>query len=138
MQYVSSTLSAGERVLLGPIRQTRWQYVTLWALLVLPLLVIWVRRWSTEYALTTRRIVTKTGLVGREGDELRLRRIESVQVRQSAFGRLMGFGSVIVTGQGNQTVVLRDIVDPLDVKRRMEDAIEAAEATPAPPEAMRS
>jgi uncharacterized membrane protein YdbT with pleckstrin-like domain len=79
--------------------------------------------------------VTKVGLVARSGDELRLRRIESVQVRQGLLGRILGYGDVIATGQGSQAVTLYNVVDPMNVKRVLEDAIEAAEMTPQPPQA---
>jgi len=133
MRYVNSTLSDGESVVFGPIPQTRWEYTTIWALLLFPLFFVWLRRWSTEYAVTNRRLVTKVGLLARTGNELRLRRIESVQVKQGALGRVLGYGDLVATGQGNQTVALSNIVDPMGVKRRLEDAIERADATPPPP-----
>jgi uncharacterized membrane protein YdbT with pleckstrin-like domain len=135
MRYVNSTLNEGERVVLGPILRTPWEYLSIWVLLVIPAFFIWLRRWSTEYAVTSRRLVTKVGLVARSGDELRLRRIESVQVRQGLLGRILGYGDVIATGQGSQAVTLYNVVDPMNVKRVLEVAIEAAEMTPQPPQA---
>ena len=133
MRYVNSTLSDGETICVGPIPQTKWQYVTLWSLLLVPIFFIWLRRYSTEYAITSRRVVTKTGLISPETDEIRLRKIESVQLAQGFVGRVLGYGDVTVTGQGNQVVTLMGVVDPMKAKRDIESAIERAEATPPPP-----
>ena len=133
MRYVNSTLNAGETIVLGPIRQTKWEYLSFVVLFVVPIFLIWIRRWSTEYAITSRRLVTKVGLLARTGDELRLRRIESVQVQQDLLGRILGYGNVVATGQGNQMVKLLNVIDPIDVKRKLEAAIDSADQTPAPP-----
>jgi uncharacterized membrane protein YdbT with pleckstrin-like domain len=133
MRYVNETLGQDERIFGGPFAISRWEYLTPWSLLLVPILFIWLRRYSTEYAVTTRRVVKKTGFISREGDEIRLRRVESVQVSQGLFGRLLDYGDIRATGQGNQIVTLRNVVSPMKVKQTIEMAIEQAEATPSPP-----
>lgn len=46
--------------------------------------------------------------------------IETVEIDQSVFGRMMGFGSVRVTGRGISDVVFHNIDDPMRVKRTIE------------------
>src|SRR5258708_6086323 len=50
-------------------------------------LLAWIKRITTEIAVTSRRIIVKYGLVWRSTMELNAGKIESVQVDQSVMGR---------------------------------------------------
>ena len=119
MRYVLGSLSDGEQVVLGPIRKTLWEYFP-WGLLIVPIGFIWLRRWSTEYAITSHRLISKRGLIARNTDELRLTAIESVQIRQSVLGRLFDYGDLVATGRGNQVIHLENVRSPLAVKKQLE------------------
>jgi hypothetical protein len=56
----------------------------------------WVRVRFTEYAVTTRRVVTKRGIIVRDIRELPLDEIESSQIKESLMGRVLGFRRVIL------------------------------------------
>ena len=60
----------------------------------------WFRRWSTEIAVTTKRIIYKRGFVRRRTIEMNLDKVESVDVNQSMLGRLLGYGDVVIRGMG--------------------------------------
>src|ERR1035438_5404899 len=73
------------------------------ALLVCGLLAIlmgMVRRNATEMAVTTRRVVIKTGLTSRKTIEMLLNKVESIEVSETAFGRMLGYGTIVVIGTG--------------------------------------
>lgn len=55
---------------------------------------------SSEFGLTNRRVLIKTGLIRRQTLELNLDKIESFQVRDSILGRILGFNNLTVTGSG--------------------------------------
>ena len=55
---------------------------------------------STEFGVTSQRIVMKRGVIGIATREILLSRVEAIQVRQSIWGRILNFGDVIVTGTG--------------------------------------
>lgn len=58
-----------------------------------------------ELHLTDRRVFSEFGLFQREGIEVRLSKIESVGSFVSLSGRILGYGTVVVTGSGGTPVV---------------------------------
>jgi hypothetical protein len=81
---------------------------------------LWLR--GIEQAVTSRRVVRKTGIISRRTTELRLASIETVDLRQGIWGRILGFGSVRITGRGETAMALHWISDPIGVKRHIESA----------------
>jgi uncharacterized membrane protein YdbT with pleckstrin-like domain len=76
----------------------------------------WFERWTTEIAITDRRIILKTGFIRRDTIEMSVDKVESVDVRQSIFGRLLNFGDIIVRGTGAGFAPLRNIDNPLEFR----------------------
>ena len=50
-----------------------------------------------QYVVTTKRLIFKKGIVKRTSFELLLRKCEGIRIEQSIMGRLLGYGSVLVT-----------------------------------------
>ena len=82
----------------------------------------WLRLRTIELGVTTHRVVRKTGIISRVTEEIRLSAIETVDLHQSTWGRLLGFGDVRVTGRGESSMVLHRVADPVGVKRAIESA----------------
>lgn len=80
---------------------------------------------ATEFAITNRRIVAKRGFIRRHTLEILLPQVESVSVNQSVLGRLLNFGVVTVTGTGGTSESFRAIVDPVDVRRKINQILES-------------
>jgi len=59
-----------------------------------------VRRNATEMAVTDKRVIVKVGVVSRKTFELLLSKVESIGVNESLWGRMMGYGTVVVRGTG--------------------------------------
>jgi uncharacterized membrane protein YdbT with pleckstrin-like domain len=72
-----------------------------------------IRRASTELAVTDQRVIYKTGLLARHTLEMNRGKVESVAVDQTLLGRLFGYGTVIVRGTGSTLEPIRNISDPL-------------------------
>ncbi len=79
---------------------------------------------TTEFAVTNRRVVAKTGFIRRHTLEMLLPKIESVAVRQSILGRLLNFGTVTVIGTGGTKESFRAIADPMVVRKNINQIIE--------------
>jgi uncharacterized membrane protein YdbT with pleckstrin-like domain len=60
-----------------------------------------LRYLTTEVAATTRRFVVKRGLLRRSVIEMNAGQLESIIIDQSVFGRILGYGTIIVGGTGN-------------------------------------
>jgi uncharacterized membrane protein YdbT with pleckstrin-like domain len=97
------------------------------ALLVCGVVVIlmgMVRRNATEIALTNRRVVIKTGLVGRKTIELMLSKVESIEVSETVLGRMLGYGTIVVVGTGGTPEPFDQVAHPLEFRSRVQQQIE--------------
>jgi uncharacterized membrane protein YdbT with pleckstrin-like domain len=69
--------------------------------LALPALVSAMLTYQTsEFGVTTKRVLMKTGFIRRRTLELQLAQAESIAIEQSILGRLLDYGTVILTGTG--------------------------------------
>jgi len=81
-------------------------------------------RWLTVHmGLTDHRVIYKEGLIRRETDEMRLSKVETVDINQSVMGRILGYGTLEMTGTGGSRVVFRDIDEPMRNKRFIDEAV---------------
>lgn len=74
-----------------------------------------------EYGLTNRRVVFKKGIVARNTEEMKISTIETVEIKQTFIGRLMGFGNILVSGVGVSDVLFKMVVNPMSVKKKIEE-----------------
>ena len=80
-----------------------------------------VEKWTTERALTSRRLIVKVGLISRSTEEISCNRIEEVNLEQSIFQRILGCGNIKVTGVGSGEIILKNIDNPLEVQRKINE-----------------
>jgi uncharacterized membrane protein YdbT with pleckstrin-like domain len=78
-----------------------------------------IRRATTELAVTDQRIIYKTGLLARHTLEMNRGRVESVAVDQTFLGRIFGYGTVTVRGVGSVMEPIRNINDPLTFRSHL-------------------
>jgi uncharacterized membrane protein YdbT with pleckstrin-like domain len=78
---------------------------------------------TTEFALTDRRIIAKTGFINRHSLEIILSKVESLSISQSLDGRIFGFGTVTVIGSGGTRQAFPMISDPMELRRRVNTQI---------------
>ena len=127
--YIKASLSTGEEV--RAVFRYHWiMRVVLWvwvlaSVLTLGLLApvalfIWLTLRSVEQGLTNKRVITKRGIISRKTDEMKISSVETVELDQGVFGRILGYGNVRITGRGTSDVIIRNVEDPMDVKRRIE------------------
>jgi uncharacterized membrane protein YdbT with pleckstrin-like domain len=100
--------------------QTQYLSLALWiAAAIFALLALasglraFIRRATTEFAVTDHRVIYKIGLLGRHTLEMNRSKVESVDVDQSIAGRFLGYGTVIVRGTGGSLEPIRHVADPL-------------------------
>jgi len=60
----------------------------------------WFRWWTTEIAVTDKRIIYKTGFINRHTEEMNMDKVSSVDVDQSVWGRIFDFGTIRILGAG--------------------------------------
>ena len=72
-----------------------------------------IRRSTTELAVTDRRVIYKTGIFQRHSMEMNTSKVETVGVNQSILGRILGYGTIMVRGTGGSFEPIPFIGDPL-------------------------
>jgi uncharacterized membrane protein YdbT with pleckstrin-like domain len=132
MSYLDESLAPGERIVARFALHWTAKGRLILGIVLIPLVIgifitiyEWLRLRGIELAVTSQRVVYKTGIVGRETEEIRLSALETVDLQQSTWGRLLGFGNVRVTGRGESSLVFTRVADPVAVKRAIETAYAA-------------
>ena len=77
---------------------------------------------STEMAITNNRLIYKRGLVARYVGEMSIDRIEGVNVLQTFWGRILGYGRIMVRGMGVGEVILPPMDNPIAFRKAIEKA----------------
>ncbi|MEM8985600.1 MAG: PH domain-containing protein [Pseudomonadota bacterium] len=85
-------------------------------------LALMVRKWTTEIVVTSLRFVMKTGLISRKTEEVNLNKIEEVNLEQSFWGRVFGYGNLTIRGTGVGVFKLPALDDPIKLRRKLQDS----------------
>lgn len=75
--------------------------------------------WTSEFAVTTRRVIMKQGLIRRKTMELMLGKVDSLSVDQSILGRIFGFGTVRIS-VAVETQPFSFLANPLEFRRQVQ------------------
>lgn len=104
-----------------------WVVLGLGVITLVSFVASWLRSASSEFAVTDKRVIIKVGWIRRRTLETMLAKVEGVGVDQSVGGRLLGFGTITVTGTGGTREEFDRIADPLEFRRQVQSAISAAD-----------
>ncbi|MBN2864147.1 MAG: PH domain-containing protein [Bacteroidales bacterium] len=117
--YANNHLIRNESV----VFETKLHWITIFTLRSVFTLTIafWFDRWLSEFVITNRRIIIKTGFIARETLEMNLTKIESVNVDQSILGRILNYGSITIIGTGGTTEVFDNISKPLEFRKAFQE-----------------
>ncbi len=67
--------------------------------------------------------MVKVGFIRRNSLEVLLNKVEGIQVNQSILGRIMGYGSIIISGTGGTQNPFHKITAPLDFRKKAQEQI---------------
>ena len=130
MTYIEKTLSSKESIQFSfELHWIAWLPLVGWLLLALPTFGItllmagyeYLRIKCIEQAVTNRRVIFKRGIISRHTEEMLLNSVETVEIRQSIWGRILGYATIMITGRGESDLQLKWMQKPLEVKRAIED-----------------
>ena len=93
-------------------------------------LAVHIRRQSSEFAVTNKRVVIKLGVFKTRSVELLPSKVEGVTVEQDVWGKLFGYGDIVVTGSGGSKESFAGIQSPFQFRRAMQEATDL-QASPA-------
>ena len=77
---------------------------------------------SSEFAVTTKRVVIKVGFVKRRTLEVLLSKVEAIAVDQGIAGRMWGYGDITVSGTGGTKEPFKKVVNPLKFRQAVQAA----------------
>lgn len=129
--YIDESLTRNEVLIRRfPLHWTAW--ISFWACVVLGFptlgllwlvaLYLYLRNKGLERAVTSKRVIQKTGIISRNTDEMKIGSVETVEIEQGVLQRLLGSGTVRVTGRGISDVVMKSVDDPMGVKKAIDEA----------------
>ena len=78
-----------------------------------------IKIYVSEFAITNKRVISKLGLIRRDVEEMNLKSIESVNLKQSIIGRILNYGSIVISGRGSSQVTFKDIDDPVQIRKKI-------------------
>ena len=140
MGYIESNLLPDERI----VYKARLHWIIFWkpfALIVLGIVFVFIQPIvaaiviaigvfalispivdyaTSEFGVTNKRVIIKVGFLRRRTLELLLKHVEAISVDQSVTGRILGFGSVTLTGTGGVREVFHNISSPLEFRRQIQ------------------
>ncbi len=123
--YVEGALVADEKIVhQGHISLwSMWHLIAL-GIVLLPIVVglyflglAYIRYKTTELAITTKRVIVKTGFIRRSTMEINLNKVESIQVDQAVMGRMFNFGTLIFGGTGTAHAPIAGISNPIEFRK---------------------
>ena len=131
---LATVLSTAIVVLLGRV-DVDYVWLIGAALLVVSLLWLLGRylRWrTTNFVLTTDRLIHRSGVLRKMGKEIPLERINDLTVNQSLFERIIRAGDVMIESGGERgQSLLSDLPHPFQVQNAIYTEIERAQARAA-------
>ena len=83
------------------------------------------RPWTTEIAVTNLRLIYKRGFFQRRTNDLQLRAIEEVRLRQNFWSRMFNYGNVEFHGTGVDDLRLPALSDPVAIQKAVQEALGA-------------
>ncbi len=127
MSYIDSNLIGNEEVIYrGKVTLWAWLPWIVWGLILgfttlvgfvlIPLGYFILR--SNEAAITNKRLIAKSGLIKRDTVEIPIKKISSLQIKQDISGRLLGYGSLVISDTGAVHAPIRYIKDPMKFRQR--------------------
>ena len=79
---------------------------------------------TTEFAVTSRRVIAKRGLISRNTLELNHQRVEGLAVSQGVISRIFNAGTIVVNGTGGTRQAIPYISGPMEFRRNALETID--------------
>jgi uncharacterized membrane protein YdbT with pleckstrin-like domain len=78
---------------------------------------------TSEFGVTSKRVLGKTGFIRRRSLDIVLVKVEAIRLNQNIIGRMLNYGHVEVTGTGGTEETLHYIPDPLEFRNSIQEQL---------------
>jgi uncharacterized membrane protein YdbT with pleckstrin-like domain len=85
-------------------------------LAIITFLRSWFVQWTTESVVTDKRVIHKRGFIARHTQEMNISKVETVDVDQRLWGRILDYGTVRIVGTGASLEPLPYVASPLQLR----------------------
>lgn len=106
--------------LLAEVRPSWWRYfwLLLFAWLIVPLIIAWVRRSAVVLRVYRGRVALERGILNKCERELFMRDIRSIDIDQTFFGRLGNIGDLTIStaASADATEFVEGVPDPQHIR----------------------
>jgi len=79
-----------------------------------------IRYYTSEYGVTDKRVLMKTGWIRRNSLEIFLQKLEAIHVDQTVVGRIFNYGTIVIIGTGGTQDYYCYIPQPLSFRKRVQ------------------
>ena len=127
MSYIEKTLGNDEKILYQVNYHWLYTAIAILSLIFLGVFIIgififlfmMIQKWTTERCITNFRLIQKTGWIARNTEEMRIDRMEEINLKQTVIDRIFGSGSIVITGVGKGEIKLKFIDEPLVFQKKL-------------------
>ena len=96
-----------------PTEWAPYSYEIVWAIVIVatfPIFIMPFIRWfTTTFTLTTKRIITRHGIINKKGHDLPITRISDVAMDRGFIDRIFGCGTLTLQTSADDPLVLHDV-----------------------------
>lgn len=85
--------------------------------------MVWVTYRFSSLTIKKKQVILRTGFLVRQTVDISVERIESIDIRQTVFGSLFHYGSLVITGTGGTRQLINYLSKPLTCRRYIEQSM---------------
>ena len=78
---------------------------------------------TSEFCITNMRLIMKTGFIRRRTIEMLLQKVESISLTQGILGRIVGYGTIVITGTGGTPQKFVNVNKPLEFRNKAQEQL---------------
>jgi len=102
-------------------------YFILFGLWFIPPIIGALKKLSTKYVITDRRVMGRYGIISEDFKSASFKHITSVRIKQGLIGKMFNFGNIVIDTAGSGAgldFVWSYVNNPIDVKNQIEKFID--------------
>ncbi len=119
-KYIQNNLFDNEEVIF--VTSYHWKiFISLGSIITLFIKPAY-KKFTTEFVITDSRIISKKDWLSPDTWEIGTDQIETINVDRNLLGRMLGFGTVTIIGNGGTKKVFHDIAKPLTFRKKFQES----------------
>jgi membrane protein YdbS with pleckstrin-like domain len=89
------------------------------------IMMTWVTYHFSSITIKRKQVIFRTGIIVRQTVDIPLSKIETIDIRQSIFGSILQYGTLVITGTGGTRHLINYLYRPLTCRRYVEQLMNA-------------